>query len=360
MSKNRGLWARVGTAAVLAGALALVGCGMDSSAGGSGKSEEAAQGSALLPAAEGKVTYPLTLETPWGKTELKQRPTRIAAVTPSQDDVEVLAALGVTPYLAGETTEVWVEEALAQPIPKHFTRGDEDIPVEQVAAAEPDLIIVLGTDLAENYEKLSAIAPVLATAQAGAAEARVANDWSASVKRVGEALDLKDAAEKALDDQSKFFADFRTEHPEFTDVTASYVVYYGADNGLQFHSAIGSPSELVLEGMGLAPAPRAAELKYRQDISNELLSSIDADVILFSENSDGAHKTLTEQPLFQQLGAVKAGKLMMFENFGGTYAIDGELHQGNLPWALARSGPLSSVWAAEQLAPELSAVVEGK
>jgi hypothetical protein len=37
--------------------------------------------------------------------------------------------------------------------------------------------------------------------------------------------------------------------------------------------------------------------------------------------------------------------------------IDGTEYDGNPPWGLARSGPLSSPWAAEQLAPALADVL---
>lgn len=353
--------------ALFAGLIALSGCGGQPSSaetsGGASASAKAsgdasAAGSEFLPAAEGQTTYPLTLESPWGSTELAARPARIAAVTPSQDDAEILAALGVTPYLASdETTDAWVENALSTPIPERFTRGDDPIPIEQVAAAKPDLIIVLGTDLSDSYEKLSAIAPVLSTAKEGASEGKNVNDWDANILRVGEVLDLKDAAQKALDKENEFFETFRTEHPEFAGKSVSYVVYYGDTGGLQFHSSVGSPAGGVLEQMGFEPAPKASELKYREEISAENLAVIDADVIVFSDNSGGKYATITDLPLFKNLAGVKADHLVLIDNRDGTFAIDGTEHQGNLPWALARSGPLSGTWAAEQIAPAIAKVL---
>ena len=350
-------------AILLVGMVALSGCGTPAVSTGkdadAGTSASAAPAE-YAPAAEGKTTYPLTLESPWGSTELAERPVRIAAVTPSQDDAEILAALGVTPVIASEwTTDVWVEDALPKPIPARFTSGDTQFPVEQIAKADPDLIVVLGADASEAYEKLSSIAPVLSTAVTSGSEQTVANDWETNVLRVGEVLDRQDAAQKVLDDEDAFFEKFRADHAGIEGQTAAYLVYYGEEGGLQYHSSVDGPATTVLENMGFTPNPGAADFTYRQEISEELLSSIEADVIVFSDNSDGDYATITEQPLFQKLPAVQNDKLILIDNRAteGVFVIDGVETAGNLPWALARSGPLSGTWAAEQLAPALSAIL---
>jgi iron complex transport system substrate-binding protein len=345
-------------ALVLAGALALTACSGSTAAepGDDTKTEE----SSALPAAEGTTSYPLELSSPWGSTTLDERPERIAAVTPSQDDVEILAALGVTPILANEySTDVWTAEALPEEIPTRYTTGDTQFPVEQIAAAEPDLIIVLGADVSDVYDKLASIAPVLSTSDASGSEQSVANDWENSIHAVGEALDLQDAAQQVLDDEEQFYADFRAEHPEFDGLTATYLVYYGAESGLQYHSTVGSPAESVFENIGFAESPNASQFEYRQVVSQELLNAVDADVIIFSDNSDGAYAEVTEQPLFQNLQAVKDGHLILIDNKAkeNTFVIDGVESEGNLPWALARSGPLSATWAVLQIAPALAAAL---
>ncbi|GAB3599009.1 ABC transporter substrate-binding protein [Microbacterium tumbae] len=342
-------------ALVLAGALALSACSATTTP--STTSPTGDESDSGLPAAEGTTSYPLELGSPWGTTTLEQRPERIAAITPSQDDVEALAALGVTPVLANEySTDAWVERALTEEIPERYSSADTSFPVEQIAAADPDLIVVLGADVSAEYDKLAAIAPVLSTAESSAGEQSVANDWEKTLTAIGEALDLQAAAQDALDAEEQFFEDFRAEHPEFDGLTASYVVYYGAESGLQYHSTEGSPAGGVLAEMGFAPNPNAAELEYRGVVSNEMLSTIDADVIIFSDNSDGAYAEVTDSPLFQNLAAVQDEHLILIDNRAadGVFVIDGVEHEGNLPWALARSGPLSATWAAEQLAPALA------
>ncbi|MFT3799106.1 ABC transporter substrate-binding protein [Microbacterium sp.] len=347
-----------GGALVLVAALGLSACTGSAETAQTTSATGAAEESALLPAAEGHTTYPLTLQTPWGSTELTERPERIATITGSQDDAEIVVALGGTPALASEwTTDPFIEENLTQEIPLRFTPGDEEFPLETIAAAEPDLIIVLGTDLSEAYDKLAAIAPVLGATETGVSEASVAADWETNIRRIGEALDLQDAAQAALDTEEQFFADFREEHPELDGLTASYVVYYGQEDGLLYHSSADSPAAWVFEQMGFATNPLAAEFDYREAVSDELLSQIDADVIVLSDNSDGDSASLTDRALFQNLGAVQSGRLILIENLGTSFIIDGVESQGNVSWALARSGPLSATWAASHLAPALQSVV---
>ncbi|MFT4052092.1 MAG: ABC transporter substrate-binding protein [Microbacterium sp.] len=345
-------------ALALAAALLLTGCAGSVDSDASSTSSPGASASALLPAAEGKTTYPLTLETPWGSTELTERPERIATITGSQDDVEIVVALGGTPVIASEwTTDAFIEENLTQEIPFRFTTGDEEFPLETIAAAEPDLIIVLGTDLSEAYDKLAAIAPVLGATETGEDEKSTAANWEENILRVGEALDLQDAADAALAAEEQFFADFRQAHPELAGLTATYAVYYGQEDGLQYHSSTDGPATWVFEQMGFAANPLAEEFEYRETVSDELLSKIDADVLIVSDNSDGDSASLTDQPLFQSLSAVQDGHLVLIENLGTSFVIDGVEEDGNLPWALARSGPLSATWAAEHLAPALQAVL---
>nr|WP_269779479.1 ABC transporter substrate-binding protein [Propioniciclava soli] len=350
-------------------AVTLAGCGTAStptSTGGESATEattSAAADASLLPAAEGVTRYPLELTTQWGTTTLTERPARIAAVTGSQDDAQALAAIGVTPALASEyTTDVWLEQALGEPIPDRFVMNDGTLPFEQIAAADPDLIIALG-DLTDTYDRLSSIAPVLDSGESASEQTR-ATDWPDLLARLGQTLDLSQAAQTALDAEEEFFATFRSDHPELQGRTLSYVVYYGEEGGLQYHSSQGSAVARVFEQMGFAVPAGASGLQYRQEISQELISAIDADVILFSDNSDGHAATVTDQPLFQALPAVQDGRLVHIVNNATSdgrqsFTIDGQEYEGNVPWALARSGPLSGVWAAEQLAPHIVSAAQG-
>lgn len=350
--------------ALLAITLVLSGCAAQGGTSGSqsASDETVDTPSALrMPEGEGQAEYPMTLETPWGTTEVTERPQRIAAITPSQDDLEILGALGVSPVIATDRPlNAWLEGRLPTEIETQYSTGDSQFPAEVIALAKPDLIIALGADLSADYERLSSIAPVLATpAQSGAGQ-RLANDWESNVRLVGETLDLQQTAEEVLDGEKSSFEDIRTAYPEFRDLTVSYVVDYGDEVGLQFHSSEGSPAATTLERMGFAASnPNADELGYREVVSPEMLSAIDADVIIYSGQIGQDPADITQDPLFQKLSAAQNDRVVLIENRDSSFVIDGEEHDGNLPWALARSGPLSSPWAAEKIAPAISSVLGG-
>lgn len=360
--RNRGKAGIIG-GAVLAATLILSGCSGESGATeSSSASEEVAENTsaAQLPEAEGQTEYPITLETPWGTTELTDRPQRIAAITSSQDDLEILGALEVSPVISTDRPlNAWLEGRLPVDIETTYSTGDNQFPVEEIAKAKPDLIIALGADLSDHYERLSSIAPVLAASDQAEGGQRAANDWESNVRLVGEALDLQDAAEGVLEEEKASFDEFRTEYPEFEGLTVSYIVDYGDEVGIQYHSSEGSPAATTLEGMGFAASnPNAEDLSYREVVSREMLSSVDADVIIYSGQIGEDPADILDDPLFQKLSAAENDQVVLIENLNDSFIIDGEEYEGNLPWALARSGPLSSPWAAEKLAPAISAALE--
>ncbi len=102
--------------------------------------------SGLLPAAEGKAAYPLTLKSPWGETILTERPERIAIAT-GANDLDNTLALGVAPVWADDwqASYEWTTAAGSKQI-EHRGEVTDTIPVEDIATSEPDLIIAVQTD----------------------------------------------------------------------------------------------------------------------------------------------------------------------------------------------------------------------
>lgn len=330
------------------GLTALAGCASTTGPG----PDTGAASSSLVPAAEGRTTYPLTLTTPWGETTLEKRPERIAAVMPAGTDSEMLAALGVTPVIANENADFpWTKAALKGTIETIYPASRDDmIPVEQVAAAKPDLIVAVGTDLSKQWDQLSTIAPVLT----GETEQDLQAGWRDQLTWIGTALDLSDAAAKVATGYDEGLAAVASEHPEFKGRTATYIVYYDASTGAQYWSWAGSDVEKLFTTLGFDANPLAKDFTVRSPVSNELISKIDADVVLISDNSKGQIDTFVGQDVFKQLPAAKADHVALVTNNGNSFEFDGQTVEGNLPWALARSGPLSGVWAAQKLAPVLS------
>lgn len=343
-------------AGVIAALLVLTGCS-------TGDGDEAPSGSGAegdLPAAEGTTEYPLALETAWGETVLEERPDRIAAISPTARDVELLAMLGVTPVIAPQPVEraTWTLDALPGEIETIYEADASGItPHEAVAAAEPDLIIVFGKSIADEYEQLSAIAPIVG---APTEEAATLADWKAELRAIAAALDLSGAAEEAIAAHDDWFETVRAENPEFEGLTATYLVQYSAESGLHYFSSTGSDPEQLLLDLGFEPNPLAEGFVDDPLVSSELLSQIEADVLIVANTSnseDELEQVLTGTELFQNLDVVQRGDYAILNSTESGYEFDGEEYEGNLAWALAASGPLGKQWAAEQLVPVLQSAL---
>jgi iron complex transport system substrate-binding protein len=323
------------------------------SGAGSSASDGGGAGTDLLPPAEGKVSYPLTLSTPWGETVLEKRPQRIASVDAAASDAEYLAAIGVAPVAAPETAQrsIWMLDALPVEIETVYPAGESGYPVEKIAASKPDLIIDTVGDLADSWEKLRAIAPVLGRPTAGAQK----SSWEDQLDWIAQALDLADAAEQAKQTYQSFFTAAKEENPEFAGLTATYAVFYGGQYGLSYFSTTGSDTEHLFLELGFEANPQAEKFVKDQSVSEESLTDLAADILVMSDNSLGEDGQ--SEPLFQNLDVVAEDRAIIFDNTVEGFVFDGKETEGNIAWALARSGPLSSTWAAEQLIPMLRSVL---
>lgn len=324
-------------------------------------SNDDAAGDGLLPPAEGSTEYPLTLETAYGETVLEERPERIATISPSARDVELLAALGAAPVIAPQPVEraIWTLDALPGEIEDIYEAdASGETPHERVAAAQPDLIVVFGKDISDEWTELSSIAPVVAVEDEGSAASA---DWHTELELIGEALDLGDAAQQVVADHEEFLEQTRAENPEFDGLTATYLVQYGAEHGTAYISTPGSDVEELFIDLGFSPNPRAEQFADDTSVSAELVTEVDADLLFIANNTgdeEELEELLTGNELFQQLDVVQSGQWAVTHGTPEGYAYEGTEHEGNLAWAFAASGPLGKEWAAEQLVPIFQDVLQ--
>ncbi len=284
-------------------------------------------------------------------------------MSPTGDDVELLASLGVTPVLGPDTIEraVWTQNALPAPVEKSIEASADFVvdatALEAIAASKPDLIVMTGDDIAGSYKQLQAIAPVLAVTSTS----EIDGSWQDRILPLGRALDLAAKAQHVLDQHDSHLAKVRAEHPEFEGKTATYAILYGGEYGLAYMSGAGSDTEKLFQALGFAPSPRAKRFAGDADntVSMENLAALDGDALLLSDNSKGEIANLTGNKLFQNLEVVKQKRTAIITNpAGDSFVFDGKETKGNLAWAVANPGPLADVWAANQLAPILSSVLK--
>lgn len=333
----------------LAAGLLLAGCGAEgssdeTSAEGSDGGGAGADGSSALPEAEGTVSYPIELETDFGSTTLEARPERIAVISPATVDTDSLLALGATPVYAPDTIELvpWTPEDARSGVETFWTAEAGALPsAEEVLASSPDLIVALQAPEGfgqEEFDRFSEIAPVLMSDPSGPPLA-----WEDIVERLGDALDLSEAAGTLAEDVHAQIDQIAENNPEFEGNSAAHVHVYGEEHGAAYFSFPGSDSEALLERLGFHLDDNAETFSAENNqISDELVPEIDADVLLVTVNPTEGAEWFTGSPLFEKVPAVAEDRYAIYEP-------DPDEKFAAFAWAIRMPSPLSLPWAAEQL-----------
>lgn len=325
--------------------LGVVSCSSDDSSDAASSSD--AQQSDLMPAAEGKTQYPLTLETPWGKTELKKRPEKVMATAQTGFDAELLVSLGVTPVAAnmGLKNAPYVRDAGGDKIGTILDGTFEKMyPLEQMSALEPDLIVNFGYDLTDDFKNLSAIAPVVSAEQS--MDEYGNEPWQDMLRTLGKALDLSDRAEKVIQDNEDLLKKTRDEHPEFGGKTATYTIWRSGDLGLGYTTSPDSRATAFLSDIGFAKNPLAEKFPRGGTVSPEQYGLIDADALIVADSSKDDLATLTDNPLYKAVPAVKDGHVSYIGGGSGSAGFA-------MAWAFVLLGPLGTKYVVDNLVPEL-------
>ena len=319
----------------------------------------------LLPPAEGLTQYPLTLSTAWGEVTIPTRPERVVAAS-WRGELSWLLALGVTP-VAAESAEwanqavPWAPEMLAQPIEHTWDYMEVALEPEPIAAAKPDLIWAgsLGAEPVPNLKALQAIAPVLAQPDAGDEVV----SWQENLLMVGEALDLKQAAQKVIDDYETFFAEFRKEHPAFADKTIAFVEFWGdsAGNEIWFGNPVGSELDTFFSRLGFAPNP--GELTDAEALSPELVGLIQGDVLMIvdyspPEDEGKQFQEFVNSALYQSIPAVQNDHVIRLSNPERIMLYQDGVEVGPTAHpSIAYDDPIGSPRYAQMIAPLIEAAL---
>lgn len=292
-----------------------------------------------------------------GEIVLEQRPERVVMAT--SWDADLFAALGVTPVGTDEQLSFypWAEEALPGEIETIWPVGDTAYPLEEIAATTPDLIVDSFALEADTVTDLESIAPVLGAPDTGTEEA----PWQDRLLLLGEALDLSDRAQQVIDDYDAAFETIRQEHPEFAGKTVDLLVAWGGEAGVGYISSTGSEPEQLLTQLGFSPNPSADRFVDDDVVSNELLGTLDGDVLVISNQfgDPAAWDAYISNPLFQGLESVQNDRLVVLTTEeDGSITYNGEPADFSGHFGRAFSvGPLSQLELANLLTPLIANVL---
>lgn len=280
----------------------------------------------------------VTVRHAFGDTTIPGPPQRVvSAGLTEQDDLLAVGVvpIAVTDWFGGEPFGVWPwaqrQLAGAQPAVLNLDNG---IPVEEIAALKPDLIVATNAGLdADTYAKLSEIAPTVAQTGSEA----FFEPWKDQATIIGQAV-FKNAEMteliKSVDDR---FTTVKTDHPQFSGKKALLLggtLYRG---GVQA-TPPGWRTDFLTQ-MGLT-VPEVPALIPRDEIASVLDG---ADVLIWTTESDQDRDALLADPIVAQLAATRRDR-----NIFTTKELAG---------AIAFASPLSYPVVADQLPPELARVL---
>jgi len=289
------------------------------------------------PQATDTAGFPVTLVGKEGTTTINTEPQRVIALG-FQRDTDTSLALGVTPIAITENSifpdgiAPWVKSELMGTKPE-MLNTDEGIPFEKVASLRPDLILSTDDyDLANNYSRLTQIAPTLSYLEGPASDT-----WQQRTTLIGKALGRSEQAQKIITDVEAQIAQAAQANPAFAGKTFSRsYVYQGEVRAI----LRGDPGVTIIEQLGLKLSPEFAALPEadtpgRGVVSLENLDVLEADVMLISYPTADDRSFLESKQVFQQLDAVKNGRYVRQEQLDS--AALGFPSARSIPWGLDRT-----------------------
>ncbi|MGO4204528.1 ABC transporter substrate-binding protein [Rhodococcus sp. TAF43] len=331
-------FARSGTArrsgllsGLVAAALVLAGCSSSES-----------------PAESGSTDFEtVTIEHALGKAVITEQPERIVAL--GMGSAETAIALGTVPvgveeykWGSGETGYLpWIREAVTErgaELPVQLTGGSE-IGIEAVATLDPDLILAPWSGITQQqYDALSALAPTVAYA-----EKAWTITWEDQMKVIGKAMGKSAEAEQEITKIKSQFADSIAAHPEYADVSFSFIYNTGPGTlGVFF------PNEqrvAMVRGLGLQVDPIVNTLPETDGTDSSVIGLENAHLLkdsdlLFTFYSDPANRAETEaQPVYAQIPAVARGSVVAPTNQAFVTGSS-MINPLTVPWSLERYVPM--------------------
>jgi iron complex transport system substrate-binding protein len=287
----------------------------------------------------------VTIRHAFGETKIPGPPKRV--VSAGYTDQDDLLAVGVVPvavttWFGDQPFGVWPwaqpKLGTARPVVLDLSNG---IQIDQIAACKPDLIVATNAGLdTDTYAKLTAIAPTIA--QSG--EDAFFEPWKSQATTIGQAV-FKDAEMNTLisgvDDR---FVKAGKDNPSFSGKKVFLVRGNFAGDVAQITPAGWRTDFLAQMGFvipdGIDNYMKANEALVPRDHAASMLD--EADVLIWTTESDEEQAALLADPTFAQLKATKTNRNVLTGK--------------DLAGAIAFASVLSYAMVADQL-PQLIAKV---
>ncbi|WP_254900845.1 ABC transporter substrate-binding protein [Maritimibacter sp. HL-12] len=240
-----------------------------------------------------------------GTVSLPDDPQRVVVLT--NEGTEAVLALGVTPVGAvnswvGDPWWSHIEDLMGDAVPL----GTESaVNLELLAALEPDLILANKQRHEEIYPQLTAIAPVVMSAE-------LRGDWKINFELYAEALGKSAEAEAAIADYDAAVVDLRDRLGDAVNEEVSVIRFLPGQIRIY---QLNSFSGVLLKDIGFNRPDNQNVDDFAIRTGKESIPDMDGDRIFHFtwETGDGegikAAEDVLSDPLWQSLSAVQAGKV---------------------------------------------------
>ncbi len=295
--------------------------------------------------------WPVDVEHIYGTTTVEEEPERVATI--SWVNADIALALGVVPVgmdadtwgMNDNNSTDWKDAKLEElgagwdtdqaPVQFDVASG---IDFEAIASVEPDLIIGAYSGMTEEeYERLSAIAPVI-----GPGVAAYQTPWQQSTTMIGDALGRSAEAEALVAETEELVREAGVgSHPEFGDLTAiagnidpsqNVLSIYGlGDNRSRFLEMAGIP---VADFVGANGGTENFFFEWSAERANE----VESDLFFTWLPAGTTAEDIAAHPLFGQIPAVQKGGLVVLGSDAEVLAISAA-NPLSLPWVLDKVMP---------------------
>ena len=296
----------------------------------------------------------VTIASALGRAVITDKPERI--VTLGMGSAETAIALGTVPvgveeYPWGSDESgylPWMYDAITESgeaLPEQFTGGTE-LNIEAILALEPDLILAPWSGITQQqFDSLNGFAPVVAYE-----EQPWTITWEEQISVIGKAMGEEGKAAQEIAEINSRFADAAAAHPEYRDVTFSYIYNTGPGTLGVFLAEEQRVAMVRALGLEIDPVVYTLDETGGTDsavIGLENANLLDESDLIFTFYSDPQNRSDTEtQPAYNQIPAIERGSVVAptDQPFVTGSSIINPL---TVPWALERYVPMIDDAVAE-------------
>ncbi|ODT47258.1 iron-siderophore ABC transporter substrate-binding protein [Devosia sp. 63-57] len=240
-----------------------------------------------------------------GVTDVPDHPQRIVVLT--NEGTEALLALGITPVGAVKSWlgNPWYDHISGQMTDVTVLGEESAVNLEVLVSLQPDLILGNKQRHEKIYEQLSAIAPTVVSE-------RLRGDWKINLALYSDAIGKAEEGKALL---AAFDARVAALHDELgasLDEKISIARFMPGQTRIMFKDSF---SGLILSELGFQRPASQDKDEFAEEITKERIPEFEGDRLIYftyeigNGEGDSQAKDWLSDPLWQNLGVVKAGKV---------------------------------------------------